>query len=69
MFFFWQKHNNVPSTFRSPIFGSSILMNGVLCVLFGIAILTSPELLAYIVAGFFIFFGISLIMMWWKIKS
>ncbi|MBT3835567.1 DUF3096 domain-containing protein [Candidatus Peribacteria bacterium] len=44
-------------------------MNGVLCVLFGIAILTSPELLAYIVAGFFIFFGISLIMMWWKIKS
>jgi len=47
---------------------SGLLMNGVLCVLFGIAILAAPELLAFIVATFFIVVGLSLLVTWWKLK-
>ncbi|MFA6259816.1 MAG: DUF3096 domain-containing protein, partial [Candidatus Peribacteraceae bacterium] len=56
-----------------PQFGSGmrtgLLFNGILCVLFGFAILVAPELLAYIVATFLIIVGISLIAAWWKVHN
>lgn len=45
---------------------SSLLLVSVLCILFGIAIIEAPELLAYIVAAFFIITGVSLFATWWK---
>jgi uncharacterized membrane protein HdeD (DUF308 family) len=69
MFFFWQQHrSSVPSPFRGSPFGSSFLLNGLLCILFGLAILSSPELLAYLVALFFIVIGASLLATWWRLR-
>ncbi|NLG07566.1 DUF3096 domain-containing protein [Candidatus Peribacteria bacterium] len=48
---------------------TGLLFNGILCVLFGFAILVAPELLAYIVATFLIIVGISLIAAWWKVHN
>lgn len=45
---------------------SSLLLISIVCILFGIAIIEAPELLAYIVATFFIITGISLLTTWWK---
>jgi uncharacterized membrane protein HdeD (DUF308 family) len=66
MFLFSQHRSSIP-TGRNP-FGSSLLVNGVLCMLFGLAILAAPELLAYIVASFMIIVGASLIISWWRIR-
>ena len=66
MFFSLQRRSSFPAG-GSP-FGSSLLINGVLCMLFGLAILAAPELLAYIVASFMIIVGASLIISWWKIR-
>ena len=49
--------------------GNGLLMNGILCLLFGIAILAAPELLSYIVATFLIVLGISLIAASKKIRG
>ncbi len=49
--------------------GNGLLINGILCILFGIAILAAPELLAYIVATFLIIVGISLIAASQKIRG
>ncbi|MDD3896794.1 MAG: DUF3096 domain-containing protein [Candidatus Peribacteraceae bacterium] len=57
---------------RSPMgngMGNGLLINGILCILFGIAILAAPELLAYIVATFLIIVGISLIAASKKIRG
>lgn len=55
---------------RSPsFFGSSLLSTGLLTLLFGIMILIQPDLIAYIVATFFIVTGVSLIATWWKMRS
>ena len=56
---------------RPPIgkFGPGLLFNGIICILFGIAILMAPELLAYIVATFLIIIGVSLLAMWWKVRG
>jgi len=50
----------------SSFLRSSLLLLGIVCVLFGIAIIEAPELLAYIVATFFIVTGVSLLMTWCK---
>ncbi len=52
---------------RSP-FGSSFLVNGILFILFGLLILAEPDLIAYIVAVLFIFFGCSMIATWWRLR-
>lgn len=49
-------------------FGSSLFMLSILSIGFGLAILSAPELLAYLVAGFFIFTGLWMLGLWWKIK-
>lgn len=53
---------------RRSFFGSSLLANGILCVLFGMLILANPDLIAYIVALFFIIAGATLILMWWRLR-
>lgn len=53
---------------KSRTFGSGILTGGLLSLLFGLAIIAAPELLAYIVASFFIVTGVSLLMTWWAMK-
>ena len=47
----------------------SLILNGLLCMLFGLAILAAPELLAYIVATFLIVVGASLLAMGWKARK
>lgn len=49
-------------------FGSSLLLLSLLSIFFGLAILSAPELLAYLVAGFFIFIGVWMLGMWWRIR-
>ncbi len=51
------------------MFGSSLLTMGVLSLGFGLAIIAAPELLAYIVASFFIVTGVSLLMTWWQLRK
>jgi hypothetical protein len=46
-----------------------LLLNGILCVLFGLAIFAAPDLLAFIVAIFLIIIGVSLLTAWWKVKQ
>jgi len=58
-------HSSVPP--RGP-FGSSFLANGILCLLFGLAILANPDLIAYIVAAFLIVIGCSMILTWWRLR-
>jgi uncharacterized membrane protein HdeD (DUF308 family) len=65
MFFFLQRRSSIPP--RSP-FGGSMLINGVLTLLFGIVILVEPDLIAYIVATFLIVIGVSMIYSWWKLR-
>ena len=68
MLFFWRSHSSVPGPLRSPLFGPSLIVNGLLCILFGLAILAAPELLAYIVAAFLLFVGTSLLIAGWKMR-
>ncbi len=54
---------------RSPnLLGSSLFTTGLIALLFGIAILIQPDLIAYLVATFFIVIGISLIGTWWSLR-
>ncbi len=45
---------------------SGMLSFGLLSLLFGIAIYAAPELLAYLVGGFFILIGVSVLLTWWN---
>jgi len=56
---------------RPPSTGvrSGLLINGILCVIFGLAILAAPDLLAFIVATFLIVVGASLLIAWWKLSN
>jgi uncharacterized membrane protein HdeD (DUF308 family) len=54
---------------QSNGWGTGFLLNGAISVLFGFMILAAPELLAYIVAVFFILMGITLMMTGWKIRQ
>jgi|TARA_B100002003_G_C14018155_1_gene491091 hypothetical protein len=48
--------------------GSGLLFNGLLCVLFSIAIFTNPDLLAFLAATFLMIIGVSLLTTWWKVR-
>jgi uncharacterized membrane protein HdeD (DUF308 family) len=67
MFFLFDKRSQ-PYQRASAGFGSSFLGLGLLCILFGLAVISAPELLAYMVAGFFIVAGVWMLMMWWRIR-
>ena len=65
MFFLYRKEQGM-----SPRpWGSSLMTSGLLCILFGIAIISAPELLAYIVAIFFILLGASLFVTGWRMRK
>lgn len=49
--------------------GSGLLFNGLLCVLFSLAIFTNPDLLAFLVAVFLMIVGVSLLSTWWKVRN
>lgn len=66
MFFMRFGHGSRPP-FGSG-FGAGLLLNGILCVGFGMAILIEPDLLAHIVATFLLIVGISMILGWWKLR-
>lgn len=51
-----------------PGIGSSLLGSGLLCLLFGVAIIAAPELLAYFVASFLILIGLTLVSVWWRMS-
>ncbi|HVW66643.1 MAG TPA: DUF3096 domain-containing protein [Candidatus Peribacteraceae bacterium] len=67
MFFFFRRPQGL-STTGSRIIGTSFLSGGILALAFGIAILIAPDLLAYLVAIFFIVMGLSLIGTWWNLR-
>jgi uncharacterized membrane protein HdeD (DUF308 family) len=68
MFFLFNKRSQPYQ--RGPSgFGSSFLMLGLLSIFFGLAIISAPELLAYMVAGFFIIAGIWMLMFWWNLRK
>ena len=49
--------------------GSGLLFNGLLCILFSVAIFTNPDLLAFLVATFLLIIGVSLLTTWWKMRN
>lgn len=53
---------------QSRTIGSGLLTGGLLSLIFGLAIIAAPELLAYIVASFFVVTGISLLLTWWSLR-
>lgn len=61
-------HSYTTAMRPSSLVGSSLLSSGLLALLFGIMILIQPDLIAYIVATFFIVIGLSLIGTWWKLR-
>jgi len=50
-------------------FSGNLLWSGLFCIIVGLAIVAAPELLAYIVAVFFLVIGISLLTAWWKMRN
>ena len=48
--------------------GSGLLFNGLICVLFSLAIFANPDLLAFLVAVFLMIIGVSLLTTWWKMR-
>lgn len=61
-----------PNTYVSKprnLFATPLLTSGLLALLFGIAILINPDLIAYLVATFFIVVGLSLLGTWWKMRQ
>lgn len=48
--------------------GAGLLSLGLLSLLFGIAVFAAPQLLAYIVASFFVIVGLSMIATWWRLR-
>lgn len=66
----YERYDRRPA-YGSPLarFGSGFLLFGLLSVGFGLAILAAPDLLAYLVASFFIAVGVSLLMTWYRIRS
>lgn len=49
--------------------GSGLLFNGLLCVLFSLAIFANPDLLAFLVAVLLMIIGVSLLSTWWKVRN
>lgn len=68
LFFFRQRRPPYIGETPPPTMGSSLLLLGLLCLGFGCAIIAAPELLAYLVAGFFIIAGCAFLLLWWRIS-
>lgn len=66
VFFLFRPHSQPYG--RPPSMGPSLLMAGIVCILIGLAVIAAPELIAYFVAGIFIFVGLSLLGAWWRMR-
>ncbi len=66
MSFFFRRSSDLVRP--GSIFGSSLLSAAIVCLAFGIAILINPDLIAYLVAFFFILVGLSLLGTWWNMR-
>lgn len=69
MFFFSNRGFSIGNRPPTQGMGTGMLLNGIMCILFGLCILAAPELLAYLVATFLIFIGGSILMMWWRFRN
>lgn len=49
--------------------GSGLLFNGIIFVLFSLAIFNDPAIVAYLVAVLLMIVGISMLTAWWKIRK
>lgn len=67
LFFFPHRRDSYGGSVM-PSAGSSFLGTALLCLLFGLAIIAAPELLAYFVASFLILIGLILLGIWWRIR-
>lgn len=67
MFMFKQQNGYEVSRGRGGV-RSGLLSTGLLSLFFGLAIIAAPELLAYIVASFFVVMGVSLLLTWWNLR-
>lgn len=47
---------------------SGLLSAGLLSLVFGLLIIAAPELLAYIVASFFVVSGVGMLAAWWRLR-
>ena len=68
MLFFFGRPGSYEVTRAKRGMGSGLLSFSLLSLAFGAAIIAMPELLAYIVAGFFIITGLSLLSVWWTLR-
>lgn len=67
MLFMFQ-HRRPPYLPGGSPFGSSLLCSSLFCLLFGLAILAAPDLLAHLVAGFLLLLGLTLFLLWWRLR-
>lgn len=68
MFFFLRPSAHTEYRRAGAVAGSGLLSLGLLCLLFGLIIFLAPEFLAYLIAGFFVIIGASLLGMWWRMR-
>jgi uncharacterized membrane protein HdeD (DUF308 family) len=65
---YFSKNSYVSKGGPSSMMGKTFLTGGLIALLFGIAILIQPDLIAYLVATFFIVIGLSLLGTWWRLR-
>jgi len=68
MFHFFKHSLSYVTQQQARSAGSGLLFNGMLCILFALAILANPDLLAFLVAVFLMIVGVSLLTTWWKVR-
>ena len=67
MFSLFRPHR--PSYQPRPAFGTTLILNGLLFILFSLLVFAAPELLAYIVAAFLLIVGVSLVAAGWRMRQ
>ena len=62
-------YNRQPQNPYTKLMASNLLLTSIFCLLFGIAILLNPDLIAYLVALFLIAVGAVLLAIWWRMRQ
>ncbi len=68
MFSLLRHSKNTDYRHAGAALGSGMLSLGLLSLLFGLLVFLAPELLAYLVASFFVILGASMVSMWWRMR-
>lgn len=61
--------NKQPYEGNGTTFSGGLMLYGTICLVFGIAILLAPQLLAFIVATLLIFVGLTMLTTGWRIRK